>query len=161
MIRLAKAHWFYLLLPLLLVAAYTAGRSADALANPLLAERILLIDALVSLPLLYWLYLRSRVMPRAALIRCSALALSGLWFAGWVLQGEGQILPWLAGLRAIGLPLVIIIEVTALVAVVRYTFSADPREDHLIAQGVPPLVARLMLAEARFWKNIRRYLTGR
>lgn len=159
--RSAKAYWFYLLLPLLVVAAYAVGRSADALANPLLAERILLIDALVSLPLLYWLYLRSRVTPRAALFRCCALALSGLWFAGWVLQGEGQILPWLSWLRAIGLPLVFIIELTALVAAVRYTFSADPKEDQLIARGVPPLAARMMLAEARFWKKIGRYLTGR
>jgi hypothetical protein len=38
------------------------------------------------------------------------------------------------------------------IAVLRVLFGADPDPKELERQGMPPLLARLMLAEARFWR---------
>lgn len=162
MLKTVRTNWFYLLLPLLLLAAWSLSRSPEALADPLLLERVLLVDCLVSLPALYFLFLRRHTTLRAALLRSAALAGAGLWFAGYLMpSGEGQILPALGWLRMAALPLLIMVEAAAFIAIMRVVYSNAPDEEQLTRQGVPPLIVKALLAEARFWKAVWRWLSGR
>lgn len=156
-----RANWFYVLLPFLLLAAWALSISPVAVRDPIVLERVFLFDFLISLPLLYFLFLRKRVSRRVAILRVAALAASGVWLASVLMpEGTGQILPWLAWLRYLALPLLIGVELIALVAVVRHAYGAEPDEGYLIAQGLPPILAKAMLAEARFWKRAFRWLRG-
>ena len=159
MLARLKANWFYALLPLLLLAAWMVASTPESLADPVILERVLLFDALITLPLLYFLFLRRRAGMRVTLLRMAALAGTAVWFAAWLMpEGTGQILPWLSWLRYVALPVLIGIELIAVVAVVRHVYGAKPDEAHLIAQGVPPAIAKVMLAEARFWKRVFAWL---
>ena len=76
--RAIRANWFYLLLPFLFLAAWSLSRTPEAAADPLLLERVLFFDCLISLPVLYFLFLRRHSGLRAAIIRSAALAGAGL-----------------------------------------------------------------------------------
>lgn len=157
-----RTNWFYLLLPFLLLAAWSLSRTPEAVANPLLLERVLLVDCLISLPALYFLFLRRHTTLRAAFIRSAALAGAGLWFADYLMpSGEGQILPALGWLRMAALPFLLLIEIAAFIAIMRVVYSGAPDEEQLLKQGIPPLVVKALLAEARFWKAVWRFLSGR
>lgn len=161
MMKALRTNWFYLLLPFLLLAAWSVSRTPEAIADPLQLERILLVDCLISLPLLYFLFLRRHTTLRAAIIRSAGLAGAGVWFAGYLMpDGEGQILPALGWLRMAALPLLVLIEVAAFIAIMRVVYSDTPDEEQLIQQGMPPLIVKALLAEARFWKKVWRFLTG-
>lgn len=158
----ARRNWFYLLMPLWLAAAWNLSITPQAAAEPLVMERVYLFDFALFLPVLYFLFLRGRVTLRAALVRSAMLAAAGLALAAWLMPaGEGQVLPVLAWLRWVALPAVIVIELVAMAAVLRHVFGADPDAQTLIDQGMPPLVVKLMIAEARFWKRVLSWLTGR
>ena len=162
MMKAARTNWFYLLLPFLLLAAWSLSRTPEAMADPLLLERVLLADCLISLPVLYFLFLRRHTTLRAAVVRSAALAGAGLWFAGYLMPpGEGQLLPALGWLRLIALPFLVLIESVAFFAMMRVVYSDAPDEGQLLKQGMPPLVVKALLAEARFWKAIWRFLSGR
>lgn len=114
-----------------------------------------LFDFALGLPAMYYLFLRDRVSRRAALVRTFALAGTGIWVASWLMPaGEGDILPWLAWIRYVALPLLVAIELAAAVALLRYAYGEAPDKTHLIEQGMPPMLARAILAEARFWRRI-------
>lgn len=158
----ARRHWFYLLLPLWLAAGWNLSVSTDAAADPLMMERVFLFDFGLFLPVLYFLFLKSRVTVKAALLRSLGLAAGGLALAAWLMpEGTGQVLPVLAWLRWVALPAIILIELAAMVAVMRYVYGGDPDEQTLVDQGMPPVIARLMIAEARFWKRVFSWVTGR
>jgi hypothetical protein len=123
---------------------------------------VFLIDFALLLPVIYFLYLRSRTTLKAALLRSFAIGAAGVAYAAWLMpEGAGDILPFLAWLRWTALPLVIFIELAAFVAVMRYVWSSDPQEEELIRQGMPPILVKLLIAEARFWKRVFRFVTGR
>ena len=83
-------------------------------------------------------------------------------YAAWLMpEGTGQVLPFLIWLRWTALPLVIAIELVAFVALMRYLYGSEPKEKELVNQGIPPLVVKLLLMEARFWKRVFRLITGR
>ena len=162
MVGVVRQHWFYLLLPLWLMAAWLVSRDSVTTSDPLVLEKVYLFDFGLFLPLLYFLFLRSRVTLRAALLRTMALAGAGLWLAATLMpSGEGEVLPWVSWLRYVALPLLIGIELVATVAIMRQVWSKEPDEQALIAQGVPPLVVKLLVLEARFWKGVWRWVTGR
>ena len=75
--------------------------------------------------------------------------------------GEGQILPALGWVRMAALPVLLFIEIVAFIAIMRVVYSDAPDEEQLVEQGLPPLVAKALLAEARFWKVVWRVLSGR
>ncbi|OZA91690.1 MAG: hypothetical protein B7X57_09785, partial [Erythrobacter sp. 34-65-8] len=136
-VETARNHWFYLLLPLWLAAGWNLSTTPDAIADPIMMERVFLFDFGVFLPLLYFVFLRSRVTLRAALIRSVGMAAAGLALAAWLMPiGEGEVLPILAWLRWVALPVIIAIELAALVAVVRYVYGESPNEQALIDQGI-------------------------
>lgn len=162
MAKTITGYWFYWLLPPLLLSAWQLSTLPDTLANPLLTERIYLFDFGLFLPTLYFIYLRSRVALKAAIIRSLALAGAGIAFAAWLMpDGTGQVLPFLSWLRWTALPLIILLEVGAFIALVRYLYGTDPQKDELVAQGIPPLVVKAMLMEARFWKRVYALMRGK
>lgn len=160
--RAITGYWFYWLLPFCVIGAWQLSLTPQSLADPVMTERVFLIDTVLLLPLLYFLYLRSRVTLKAALVRAFALGAAGVSYSAWLMpDGAGQVLPFLAWLRWIALPLIIALELAAFVALMRYIYGSDPCEEKLIAQGMPPLLVRLLLIEARFWKRVFAALTGR
>ena len=162
MARRLADHWFYALLAVCLFAAWRVSLLPHTLSDPITTERVYLIDFALLLPLIYAFYLRSRVPVKAVIVRSLALGAAGISYAAWLMpEGTGEVLPFLAWLRWVAMPLVIAIELAAFVALMRYLYGSEPREEELIAQGIPPLVVRLLLAEARFWKRVFRFLAGR
>lgn len=155
MTRFIRGNWFYLILPVLLAAAWSLSISSEAASQPQLLERVYLFDFAIGLPALYFVFLRKRVSRRAALLRTLTLAGTGIWVASWLMPAdEGEILPWLAWLRYVALPLLIAVELIAAAALLRYAYGEAPDEKRLIEQGMPPLIARAILAEARFWRRV-------
>lgn len=161
MIAILRKNWFYFVLPFLLLAAWLLSQSPAALRDPILLERVLVFDSLISLPVLYFLFLRKRMPGRATALRVAALAGSGVWLASLAMPaGSGQILPWLAWMRYVALPILIGVELIAVIAVIRHVYGSEPDKRFLIAQGMPPILAKAMLAEARFWKRVARWVRG-
>ena len=162
MIDRIRSNWFYILLPFLLLAAWQVSTSPLASEQPLMLERVFLIDFAIVLPALYFVFLRTRHALKPSLIRAFALAGAGTAFAAFLMpKGEGQVLPLLAWLRYVMLPFLILLEGAVLIAVAKASFAAEPDEAALIEKGIPPLVVKAMIAEARFWKAVWRFMTGR
>ncbi|MGZ8348327.1 MAG: hypothetical protein ACXWUP_14565 [Allosphingosinicella sp.] len=158
----AQAHWFVLLLPLLLAIEIGVARTTDW-ASPGLSEAAILFDLCLFVPLLCWLCYRRRSAPRALLVRTAALLLSGLYVATWLVPPEGQVLlAQLLPLRPLGLALLALAEFAVLVGVLRLVFSGRADAEQVAARsGAPRWVARLMLLEARFWQAVWRWIRGR
>ena len=162
LLAMVRNGWFYLLLPVWLGAAWSLSRDPQVLRDPPALELVLLFDFAIFLPALYALFLRRTVRSLGLAIRCGGLALSGLWLAGLLLpEGTGTIIPRLAWLRALFLPIALAIEIGAAIAVLRIVYAEEPDEARLHASGMPPWLVRLVLAEARFWKRVWRMLSGR
>lgn len=158
---IATRHWFYLLLPIWLAAAWQFRSSHPWITQPALGEAITLFDWCVFVPATFAICYRA--MPRRALaIRILSLMCGGLWLSGRLVPADAQaILHDWGGIRWIGLALLVLLEVAATAAMLRVVFGATPDEAALHRQGIPPLVARLMIAEARFWRRLWAWLTGR
>lgn len=162
MTKAIKEYWFYCMLALCFFSAWQLSMMPESLADPITTERVFLVDFALLLPFFYFLYLRRRVPLKAAIIRSLALGAAGISFAAWLMpDGTGQVLPFLSWLRWIALPLVLVIEAAAFVALMRYVYGSDPQEAELVKQGMPPVIVKLLLMEARFWKRVFRLLTGK
>jgi hypothetical protein len=153
-------NWFLLLLPALLGAAFLLAKTAPA--DPAL-ERVFLFDALVTVPFLYFLCYRGTLGRWQMALRLLALACAGIWAAGRLVPDETQaILPQLGWARALGLAVIALFEVRLLVLAVRLAFSGRADAEALAAAtGAPPILARLMLLEARFWRWVWRLISRR
>lgn len=159
---LARRYWFYLLLPALLLASYGMSASADWRTDARAAEAALLFDWCLFVPALYALYLRPSVGGRALALRVLALACGGLWFARLLVPDTSEVvLAAVAPLRWIGIGVLVLAELAVVAALVRLTFSGDPDREAVERHGVPPLLARLMVMEARLWRRVRARLRGR
>ena len=146
-------HWFYLLLPLWLAASINFHFAHSWQQQPHLGEAVALFDWCLFVPALYALYYRKSPARGAIAIRVLALMCGGIWMAGQMVPDPAETLlrDW-AWLRAIGTVAVVLIEGVALVAAVRIAFSGTADPQALVDTGIPPLLARMMLAEARFWR---------
>lgn len=149
-------NWFYPVAAILLLTAWMSYR-LPALTpvghHSTLSEAALIFDAFVSLPLLYWLCFHKRKSLRANIVGMVAVACCGLWLAGWIVPIEAQmLLPQLSWLRPVVLAGLAAIELWLLIGVLRIVFKAGTEAKDLQKIGVPPLAARLMLIEARFWR---------
>lgn len=160
-IAFGKRHWFYLLLPLWVLASVNLHFSFEWTAQPRAGELATLFDWVVFVPALYALCYRGTLSGRALAIRLLAFACSGVWIAGKVVPdpAEGLLLQW-GWLRGVGVTALVAVEGLAMLAVLRVAFSANPDPLELERQGIPPIVAKMMLAEARFWRWIWGKLHG-
>jgi hypothetical protein len=158
---LARRHWFYLAVPVLALAAFAFRTSHPWDEQPFLGEITTLFDWCLFVPALYVICYRD--MPRRALmLRALALVCGGIWIASKIVPDPAEtILPAWGWLRAVGLAILVVFELFAAVAMLRVVFGAAPDPEALARQGIPPLLVRLMLAEARFWRWIWARMRGR
>ncbi len=152
------AHWFMPVFALILGALWLAARDSLFMANG--GEAAIIADLCVTAPVLYLLCYRRRHPPLQLGLRALALACLGIWLGSWIIPEYGQsLLTRLAPLRVAGLLVLALIELRLLVAMIRLVFGRAASADEVSrATGAPPLIARLMLLEARFWKAVWRLI---
>jgi hypothetical protein len=156
-----RRHWFYVLLPVWFAAAFAFSAAHPWAAEPRLGEAITLFDWCVFVPLLFAVCYRD--MPgRALLVRTVATFCGGVWIAGKVVPDNAQfVLQDWADIRWVGLAVVMLFEIAAIVTILRILFGTAPNASELERQGLPAIVVKLTLAEARFWKWVWQRLNGK
>ena len=148
-----RQHWFYALLPLWAAAAINFHLVHPWQQQPRLGEAVVLFDLCLFVPALYVLCYRKQRVPRVVALRVVALVCAGIWIAGrMVPDGAETLLRDWGWLRGIGIAVLAMGEVAAVVVMFRIVFSKTPDPKALIDSGIPPLIARMMLAETRFWR---------
>ena len=156
------ANWFFVLLPVLLLVSYLFNRSVALSGRGLEAEAVTLFDWCVSVPVLYFLCYRRTLPLKQMLVRLAALACLGVWIAGRMVPAASQVmLPELGWVRSAGLAVLTLIELRLFVAVLRLAFAGSAKAEDLEKEGLPPLLAKLMVLEARFWRAVWRLIRGR
>lgn len=159
--RVARTHWFYVMLPVLLAAALNFRVTHPWADQPRFGEAATLFDWCLFVPLLYAVCYRK--MPHRALaMRTLVLACGEIWIAGKIVPDPAEtILAQWGWLRGIGIGVLVLAEGAALIAVLRVAFGPAPDAAELERQGMPPLLVKLMLAEARFWRWVWTRLQGK
>lgn len=149
-----RENWFWPLAVLLLALAAAISWSipTDALDG---WEVALLFDVFVTIPLLFVLcYRRQRTAAQLA-VRVLALQCLGIWIAAKLVPADSQvILPHLVWLRYTGLAILVLIEIRLGLVLLRLVFKPETTRSQLEASGMPPLLAKVALLEARFWRWI-------
>ncbi len=162
-VRWAARNWFLLALPMLALASLQFVGAIDWQRDGRIAERVVLFDWCISVPFLYFLCYRTTLPARQMAMRLIALACFCVWFAAWVVpQAFQSLLPQLGWARMAGLAVIVVVELRLIVAAIRIAFSNNGTTEHLVrATGVPPLIAKLMMLEAKFWRAVWRLVRGR
>ena len=128
--------------------------------QPRIGELITAFDWCIFIPITfvscYWNWSK-----RALALRLLALVCSGIWIGDKIVPESAQYLLVQSGAaRSTGLLVVLLFELAAFATILRVILGATP-DAHLLEQkGIPPLVARLMIAEAKFWRWIWARMTG-
>lgn len=161
--HLTQRHWFLIILPFLAAAALGLSKTIDWHRDGRMAELALLVDACVSLPLLYFLCYRETLSGRQMALRLVGLACLGIWFASWLVPEQAQsLLPHFGWARTAGIVFLVAIELRLVAGAIKMAFSGKVSADQLAkSSGAPRWVARLMLLEARFWRWLWRSISGR
>ena len=159
--RAARTHWFYVMLPVLLAAALNFHATHSWAVHPRFGEAATLFDWCLFVPFLY--AISYRAMPwRALAMRTLALVCGGIWIAGKIVPDPAKtILEQWGWLRTVGMGALLLAEGAGLIAVLRVAFGSTPNPAELERQGMPPLLVKLMLAEARFWRGVWSRLQGK
>jgi hypothetical protein len=147
-----KENWFYPVTLVLLAAIWLLARSVPP--QELQGwELAVIFDVLVTLPLLFALCYRGKFTRNKLIIRIMALQCLGIWVATKIVPIESQtVLPQLAWLRYLGVAVLVLIELRIMVALYKIVFKAETSTSELEEIGMPPLLAKLALMEARFWR---------
>jgi hypothetical protein len=148
----ARRNWFFMAFAAVLAGSYGFARSSAFLAQG--GEAAIIADLCLTAPLLYcWCYW-GEPSRRQLAIRATGLACLGVWVAARLIPAAEQtILPHLSWARTAGLVVLALIELRLLVAVLQLVFSPTATVEEISARsGAPPIVARLMLMEAQFWR---------
>jgi hypothetical protein len=154
----AHRNWFFIAFAVILAASYGFARSNSFLAEG--GEAAIIADLCLTVPLLHcWCYW-NQLPWRQLAIRAGALFCLGVWVAAQFIPAADQaILPHLSWARALGIMVLALIELRVMAAVVRLAFSDKATAEELSARsGAPPVIARLLLMEARFWRRIWKLL---
>ncbi len=85
MVGAVRNHWFYVLLPICLMATWVLAREPETLADPITAEQVFLFDFGLFLPVFYFIYLRRDVGVKGAAIRALPFMGAGVWFIGFLM----------------------------------------------------------------------------
>lgn len=155
------ANWFWPVFVLALGAVWLMSRSL-ALPQPYGWDVALLLDFGVIMPFLMWLCHRRRLTRRALIMRVLALQMSALLIASWLTFPDQKfVVQHLAWLRPVGIAILIAVEGAILVAMLRIVFKPTTAATDLEKLGAAPVIARLMLLEARFWRWVARHIFRR
>ena len=156
-------NWFLLLLPALFAVSYFSLQSGEWRNSPRAAEAVTLFDWTVSVPLLFFLCYRSQLTAQQMALRLLGLACLGVWVASWLVPVSAQvILPHLGWARLAGMAVLALLELRLLMLALKLAFSGEATADELARiSGAPPLLAKLMLLEANFWRAVWRYIRRR
>jgi peptidoglycan/LPS O-acetylase OafA/YrhL len=149
-----KENWFW---PVTLVLVALAWLVSSNLPPGDLTgwELAVLFDVLITLPLFFALCYRGKLPRNKLVIRILALQCLGIWLATKMVPVESQIvLPQLAWLRYAGIAVLVLIELRIMVALFKIVFKSDTNAQQLEEIGMPPLLAKLALLEARFWRSV-------
>jgi hypothetical protein len=156
--RWALSNWFLVVAPVLILAGWLITRSAPWAGEAHGMEAVLLFDACVTLPVLYALCYARRLALWQLAVRMIGVACLGIYLLTLVVPADAQrLLPQFAAARWVGLGLLVLIELRVLIAAIRLVFAADASAQDVAAKtGAPPLIAKLMVMEARMWKAVGR-----
>ena len=158
---LMRRHWFVPLLAVLLLIETAFARTTDWSRDGL-AELVILFDLCLFIPFLYLLCYRGRIERKPLLLRAVALALAGVYIASKLVPPSAQIvLGELVWARYAGLAALALIELWVVVLTVKLVYGAATTEEISSRNGAPLWIARLLQLEARFWKAVWRFLSGR
>ena len=159
----AAGNWFLLALPLLLAVSVLFTRTNDWRGAPGAGEAVTLFDWAVTVPFLYFLCYRSKLGAKQMSLRLVGLACLGVWVASKLVPaGAQEILPHLTWPRWAGLAVLALVELRLLILVMKLACSGQASAEELArTSGVPPLLARLMLLEAAFWRAVWRLIRRR
>ncbi|MBB5728930.1 hypothetical protein [Sphingomonas prati] len=160
-VKASRDNWFYAILPVLFAAALNFRATHPWDDQPQFGEAVTLFDWCIFVPFIYVACYRN--MPRRALaIRALAIACGGIWIAGKIVPDPAEtILTQWSWLRGVGIAVLVLAESAALIAVLRIAFGSAPDATELERQGMPPLLARMILAEARLWRWVWDRLRGK
>ena len=150
-----RENWFYVVAIITIAFDLTVVQFAGWGA-PRANELALLFDFAIQTPFLYWLCYRSR--GSKAILRAVAISCLALWALGHIIPIEHQVLlQKFAWVRPLGLAVLVLLELKVVAIVWKSVFagnaSKDQIEKQLTQDGTPPWVARLLAAEAGFWKK--------
>jgi len=151
----SRTNWFYIALPIWLLASAPLHLKFDWQSGARIGELITLFDWCIFIPALYALCYWGRLSARAMSVRILALFCLGLWIADLVVPDyDEELLRQWSWLRIAGLAALLLLEGAVLLAALRVVFSRSAASADLEKVGVPPLIAKFMLIEARFWRWI-------
>lgn len=159
----AGANWFWLLLPVAAAVTLLFRGALDWPREGRMGEAVLLFDWCVTIPALYaWCYWR-QLSGRQLALRLLGLACLGVWVASHAVPPSSQaLLPTLGWARTAGLIALAIIELRLVFAAMKLLFSPGATAEQVAEKsGAPPFIARLMVLEARFWRAVWRFVSGR
>lgn len=149
-----KNNWFWPLAIILVAFATLLSRTVPAQALEGW-EIAVLFDVLVTLPVLFALCYRTKLTRGNLVVRILALQCLGIWLATKIVPLDTQVLlPQLSWLRYIGLGVLVLIELRVMAAMFSVIFKSDTQGSDLEKLGMPPLLAKLALLEARFWRRV-------
>jgi hypothetical protein len=149
-----KSNWFWPFATLLIGFVWMiALRQPHSL--PPKWELALIFDAFVTLPMLFFLCYRRQLTGKVMLIRIVALQCLAIWLATKIVPlNDQQFLPRLVWIRYAGLAVLFIIELRLMVSLFKLVFKPDTKESQLQDLGMPLLLAKWVVLEARFWRWI-------
>jgi hypothetical protein len=158
---IASRHWFYLLIPIWVASSWSLRSSYTWDVQPNVGEAIVLFDWCIFVPATFAVCYRT-MTPSSLALRVLALMCGGIWVAGKMVPPDAQMLlrDW-SSIRWLGLSIVLLFEVAAMAAMLRIVFGEAPDPRALEQQGIPPFVAKLMIAEAKFWRWLWARLAGK
>ncbi len=151
-----REKWFFLIvLPIAIAIEFAFARWLDWSAYPR-AEWVALVDLCVFMPLVYLGLFSSEFSAKARGLRALGIAGIGLFAASWIVPSANQFLiSELASLRAAPLVFVLAFEGFVFFKVMQalYAKNADAKEIERDF-AVPPLIPKLLVLEAKFWKAV-------
>jgi hypothetical protein len=137
----------------------------DGWQSPQIKEVAVLFDFSVLIPCLYVICYWAK--GKMAFVRFVALACLGIWIAGHIVPDSHHDLISRAGmLRNMGLFVLIAIELRLGIEVYKLAIKSKPESvteavrERAEKEGIPPWVAKVMAAEARFWRKLVDVIRG-
>lgn len=155
-------HWFWLLFVAAVLVLFLVS-PVLLLENAKIAEMVILFDLCIFLPAVYVICYRNQQSVRQILLRIIGVISLGIFIGAWLIPESVQaILPNLFIGRNIAITFVIIVELFALIAILKMAFAKDNDPVEIAKQsGAPEAFVKFMVLEANFWKAVWNFFNPR